>query len=438
MDKIIVNEELLALFLEGKTTVEESAAILKASLYDTDISLLLDSAVSDGMLMSGGISQNPSVMSVSKRCRVRSLNLPVERLAATSDANDCVVKCEKYILYNRGYEADYQRLSDQAREKGWLEENGTPLFNIGRLLELDCLSVARRFGGTVEDIIRELDGGCSVIAALDGGRLREKNAHTTSVVDHAVVVLYIDVSGGYVEIYDPQSGAETDVCVLDDFMAAWELSRNFFVSVTERGLRPYIPHPEDVSHIELPEDSAAIADKLAENAHEIWAADRIIEAEKKGFDPYEGNPYMKPFQEMDAKKQKADYLTALNSIKLIILLGYSISRMDSGECPELKTNIRNADGKYVPNPIPLDGVTLPHELTALTEYIAENAHEEWAQERLKEGWTYAPMTNRDRMQHADLVPYCELIDSEKDYDRKMAMKTLSLLYVMGYKIEKKA
>ena len=82
-------------------------------------------------------------------------------------------------------------------------------------------------------------------------------------------------------------------------------------------------------------------------------------------------------------------------------------------------------------------MTLPKELTELTEYLAENAHEEWAKLRISEGYTYAPVTNKALKQNCDLIPYCELLDSEKEYDRKMAMNTLKLLYKLGCTIEQK-
>ena len=90
----------------------------------------------------------------------------------------------------------------------------------------------------------------------------------------------------------------------------------------------------------------------------------------------------------------------------------------------------------LPSPINIDDVVLPEKIENLTEYIAENAHEEWAEHRIREGWTFAHETNNALKQSCELVPYCELIDSEKECNRKIAKDTLKLLYKLGYKIQK--
>ena len=91
---------------------------------------------------------------------------------------------------------------------------------------------------------------------------------------------------------------------------------------------------------------------------------------------------------------------------------------------------------YKPEPINTAGVTLPDELVELTELLAENAHEHWALLRMAEGWTYGPERNDTAKTHPDLVPYNELADSEKEYDRKSAMETLKAILSLGFKIGK--
>jgi hypothetical protein len=72
----------------------------------------------------------------------------------------------------------------------------------------------------------------------------------------------------------------------------------------------------------------------------------------------------------------------------------------------------------------------------LGEKIAENVHDVWAEGRVKEGWTYGETRNDELKQHPCLVPYGDLSDSEKEYDRNTAMETLKLIMKLGYKIEK--
>ncbi len=92
---------------------------------------------------------------------------------------------------------------------------------------------------------------------------------------------------------------------------------------------------------------------------------------------------------------------------------------------------------YEPSPIALDDVTLDDDLTELQEAIAENAHEIWAQNRTSQGWTYGPERNDPQKQTPDMVPYCNLPESEKFYDREMAMQTLKLVKKLGFEIKRR-
>ena len=92
---------------------------------------------------------------------------------------------------------------------------------------------------------------------------------------------------------------------------------------------------------------------------------------------------------------------------------------------------------YEPYPISLDDVQLDDDLTELQEAIAENAHEIWAKARTDQGWTYGPERNDQKKETPDMVPYCNLPESEKLYDREMAMQTLKLVKKLGFEIIKK-
>lgn len=91
---------------------------------------------------------------------------------------------------------------------------------------------------------------------------------------------------------------------------------------------------------------------------------------------------------------------------------------------------------YNPQPINVEDISLDADLEDLTEAIAENAHDIWGRARMDEGWTYGPVRDDAKKQHPDLVPYSQLPDSEKEYDRIMAMNTLRLVRRLGYDITK--
>ncbi len=93
--------------------------------------------------------------------------------------------------------------------------------------------------------------------------------------------------------------------------------------------------------------------------------------------------------------------------------------------------------EYIPNPLDLSDVVLTEDLSELREAIAENAHEIWAAKRQSEGWTYGPQRDDRLKQTPDMVPYKDLLDSEKQYDREMAMQTIKLLQKLGYDLIKR-
>ena len=90
--------------------------------------------------------------------------------------------------------------------------------------------------------------------------------------------------------------------------------------------------------------------------------------------------------------------------------------------------------KYRPKPINTSDVQLSQELEHLIERLAENNHELWAQGRIAEGWTLGKRTDEVRKKHPCLVPYNELPESEKEYDRAMAVETLKVILAVGFQI----
>lgn len=92
---------------------------------------------------------------------------------------------------------------------------------------------------------------------------------------------------------------------------------------------------------------------------------------------------------------------------------------------------------YQPHPINTDAVSLTPDLEQLTERLSENAHELWAQQRIKDGWTLGPKRDDAKKKHPCLVPYAELPESEKEYDRVVAKGVVKAILALGYRIEPK-
>lgn len=94
------------------------------------------------------------------------------------------------------------------------------------------------------------------------------------------------------------------------------------------------------------------------------------------------------------------------------------------------------NNNYVPQPMDTSDVLLPEEILPLVEGIARNVHEVWAQSRIDQGWTYGEERNDSLKQHPCLIPYEELPEIEKAYDRDTAIGTLKLITKLGFRISK--
>lgn len=91
---------------------------------------------------------------------------------------------------------------------------------------------------------------------------------------------------------------------------------------------------------------------------------------------------------------------------------------------------------YIPQPVDTRDVVLPKELDALAEEIAKNVHEMWAAGRMRDGWSYGEVRNDMNKQHPCLVPYEDLTETEKSYDRNTSQETLKLIVKLGFKLVK--
>lgn len=92
---------------------------------------------------------------------------------------------------------------------------------------------------------------------------------------------------------------------------------------------------------------------------------------------------------------------------------------------------------YRPQPIDTSNIELPQELQDLGEELAKNVHEVWSYGRIKEGWSYGNVCDDVEKKHPCLVPYEELSEEEKEYDRNTANSTLKLIIKLGFNITSK-
>ena len=311
-----ISNELLAAFLDGNTNAVDTMRVLKAAEQDEELQeiIRIASEVDEDMAMT-----------------VAPTIIPMTAIAAKKKENYlCDIECEEFVLRQFGVETTHKSLLDTAYKNCWLREKGMPLYNIGRLLEKNNLSVSRRYNSTIEEVDRLLSAGNQLIVVVDdsvlGNTLPLENKHP----NHAVAISSISIETNEIILFNPNTDEELTTYAIESFAEAW--------------------------------------------------------------------------------RQSNHYLVVINTTDKFV---------------------------YEPSPIALDDVELPDDLAELREAIAENAHEIWAKNRKDQGWTYGPERNDKKKETPDMIPYCNLPESEKLYDREMAMQTLKLVKKLGYEIVKK-
>ncbi|MGN0534278.1 MAG: RyR domain-containing protein [Eubacterium sp.] len=91
----------------------------------------------------------------------------------------------------------------------------------------------------------------------------------------------------------------------------------------------YKPKPLDTSDIQLSPELLELTEKIAENVHDVWATGRIEQGWKYGKernDALKTTPCLVAYSELPDSEKEYDRNTALETLKLIIKLGYKIIR----------------------------------------------------------------------------------------------------------------
>ena len=194
----------------------------------------------------------------------------------------------------------------------------------------------------------------------------------------------------------------------------------------------YKPSPIDPKDVVLPatKELEALVERLSENSHDIWGSMRKKEGWDYGEvrdDQKKEHPDMMRYTELTDKQKRYDREGVLELLRLIYALHYTIVIPDSTEALALTY----AKGPYEPRPIDASDVELDAEITAIAERLAENAHEVWAKTKLQDGWRYGPLRDNARKIHPEIIPYDELTEGEKEYDRAVAMGTLKAIVKLG-------
>ena len=91
----------------------------------------------------------------------------------------------------------------------------------------------------------------------------------------------------------------------------------------------YQPNPIDTTGIELPPQLLELTEKIAENVHENWALSRMTQGWTYGEerdDARKTTPCLVPYEALPEVEKEYDRVTALQTLKLIVALGYKIEK----------------------------------------------------------------------------------------------------------------
>ena len=345
-DKVInsASAEVIAAFLDGNATAEETQTLLTTLAEDAQLREIL--RVSQSVDAELGLT--------SQDCEL----IPMTAMAATcGEENYCSLECEKYILHERNIEFDEEDLLLHAVKNGWQKENGTALHNVGRHLEAAGLVVTRQYNASIDDIANALNDSDDVIVAVDGGELSDNRANEIfedmvigQIPDHTVVVLSLDMKGRTITIFDPNSSKTTDTYAIELFVDAWNDSKNYLVTITSNSMNNYVPKPIDLSDVELTEELNELREAIAENAHDVWAVERQAQGWTYGAhrdDSKKETPCMVPYSLLPDSEKKFDRDMAMNTLKLVKKLGYDLIKREETELYRvLKKRIQESDEAF--------------------------------------------------------------------------------------------
>lgn len=177
----------------------------------------------------------------------------------------------------------------------------------------------------------------------------------------------------------------------------------------------YTPKPVKISEeVEKLVGTLPLED-LASELHAVWCDDLVEKGWEHGFEEDRESrvhPSLIPFDELPVEEQKSNIETASSLCGAILGLGYSLKKVQD---------------------TPIDG-PITSELYALVEYLAENAHDAWAERKLEAGWKYASERSDEDKEHPCLKPYTQLKHHEQDSDRMAAMSIIATLLDFGFEI----
>ena len=91
----------------------------------------------------------------------------------------------------------------------------------------------------------------------------------------------------------------------------------------------YMPTPVNTDDVDLPKDILDLCEELAKNTHDVWAKSRMEQGWTYGETRNEAKketPCLVAYDNLSENEKEYDRNTAMETLKLIIKLGYAIRK----------------------------------------------------------------------------------------------------------------
>ncbi len=91
----------------------------------------------------------------------------------------------------------------------------------------------------------------------------------------------------------------------------------------------YKPNPVNTDDVVLSPELTELTERIAENVHDVWAKGRMADGWKYGEkrdDLKKETPCLVEYEALTEKEKEFDRATAMETLKLIVKLGYKITK----------------------------------------------------------------------------------------------------------------
>ncbi|TRY59413.1 hypothetical protein DNTS_004316 [Danionella cerebrum] len=182
----------------------------------------------------------------------------------------------------------------------------------------------------------------------------------------------------------------------------------------------FTPTPVDTSQVVLPPHLERIRERLAENIHELWVMNKIELGWTYGMvrdDNKRQHPCLVEFNRLPEQERSYNLQMSQETLKTLLALGCHVGVTDeraAEKIKQLKLSVKyELSSGYKPAPMDLSHIRLASTQEAMVDKLAENAHNVWARDRIRQGWTYGIQQDVKNKRNPRLVPYALLDERTK-------------------------